>query len=72
MKNILITGGCGFIGSHLCRQLNRIYFMKSPQNDPRRRKPDIRCARELLGWSPAVTLNEGLEKMIAFYQRQLN
>lgn len=46
--------------------------MKSPQNDPRRRKPDIRYARELLGWSPAVTLNEGLEKMIAFYQRQLN
>lgn len=46
--------------------------MKSPQNDPRRRKPDIRCVRELLGWSPAVTLNEGLEKMIAFYQSQLN
>lgn len=56
----------------LTRSQSPVTFMKSPQDDPRRRKPDIQCARELLGWSPAVTLNEGLEKMIAFYQRQLN
>ena len=34
-----------------------------PTDDPVRRKPDISLAQNLLGWSPAISLREGLEQM---------
>ncbi|MFQ5621762.1 MAG: UDP-glucuronic acid decarboxylase family protein [Paracoccaceae bacterium] len=40
-----------------------------PQDDPVRRKPDIARARELLGWEPKVTLDEGLEPTISYFSR---
>jgi dTDP-glucose 4,6-dehydratase len=36
-----------------------------PTDDPKVRRPDITLARDLLGWSPAVALREGLERTIA-------
>ena len=35
-----------------------------PQDDPHRRRPDITRARERLGWSPTVPLDEGLRRTI--------
>jgi dTDP-glucose 4,6-dehydratase len=35
-----------------------------PIDDPHQRKPDIALAQELLGWSPEVSLREGLERTI--------
>lgn len=46
---------------------SRIVFCKLPKDDPRRRCPDISRAKTLLAWSPKVTLDEGLKKMIRFY-----
>ncbi|MCI0436115.1 MAG: SDR family oxidoreductase [Gemmatimonadetes bacterium] len=40
-----------------------------PQDDPRVRRPDISLARSLLGWSPVVTLKEGLEETIPYFRR---
>ena len=42
-----------------------------PSDDPVRRKPDIGRARELLGWEPAVPLDEGLEKTVGYFRRAL-
>jgi UDP-glucuronate decarboxylase len=39
-----------------------------PQDDPVQRQPDISLAKEKLGWSPAVALDEGLEKTIAYFR----
>jgi UDP-glucuronate decarboxylase len=39
-----------------------------PVDDPRRRKPDIGKARELLGWSPTTTLEQGLRNTIAWFE----
>jgi dTDP-glucose 4,6-dehydratase len=39
-----------------------------PVDDPKVRRPDIRRAKTLLGWEPAVTLEEGLEKTIAYFR----
>ena len=39
---------------------SRIAFRPLPQDDPRRRRPDITRARELLGWEPRVSRGEGL------------
>ncbi|MBP5510566.1 MAG: SDR family oxidoreductase [Kiritimatiellae bacterium] len=39
-----------------------------PKDDPKRRKPDITLATELLGWKPVVPLQEGLKKTIAYFK----
>ena len=39
-----------------------------PSDDPKRRKPDITLAKELLGWEPKVPLQEGLAKTIAYFR----
>ena len=44
-----------------------IAYLPLPIDDPRRRKPDIGRASELLGWSPKVGLQEGLEHTIAWF-----
>ena len=42
-----------------------------PQDDPRRRCPDIGQAKKLLGWEPKVSLESGLRKTIEYYQSVL-
>ena len=39
-----------------------------PSDDPVRRKPDITRAIELLGWEPAVALDEGLERTVEYFR----
>ncbi|MEW6334654.1 MAG: UDP-glucuronic acid decarboxylase family protein [Thermodesulfobacteriota bacterium] len=51
---------------------SRIVHKPLPQDDPVQRKPDIRLAREALGWEPRVPLAEGLEQTIAYFQRTLS
>jgi UDP-glucuronate decarboxylase len=38
-----------------------------PVDDPTQRKPDISRAKELLGWEPKVSLDEGLDKTIKYF-----
>ena len=42
-----------------------------PTDDPRRRKPDITLARELLDWEPRVPLKEGLKNTLAYFRQLL-
>jgi dTDP-glucose 4,6-dehydratase len=39
-----------------------------PVDDPRVRQPDITRARQVLGWEPAVPLEEGLRRTIAYFR----
>ena len=39
-----------------------------PKDDPVRRQPDIRLAREKLHWEPTVELREGLQKTIDWFK----
>ena len=39
-----------------------------PGDDPARRWPDITRARELLGWEPTISLDEGLRRAIEWYR----
>lgn len=40
-----------------------------PADDPKRRRPDITRAREHLGWSPTVKLEDGLERTISYFRK---
>ena len=42
-----------------------------PPDDPGRRRPDISKARELLGWQPAVPLEQGLRETIPYFAEKL-
>ena len=43
---------------------SEIVYEALPIDDPKQRKPDIALARELLGWTPEVSLRDGLERTI--------
>ncbi len=49
----------------------RVENLHLPQDDPQRRKPDIDKAKKVLGWEPKTSLQEGLEKTIAYFQENL-
>jgi dTDP-glucose 4,6-dehydratase len=42
-------------------------YLPLPQDDPTRRRPDIRKAKARLGWSPVVSLREGLRRTIEWF-----
>lgn len=48
-----------------------LQYKPLPEDDPRRRQPDITRAREWLGWEPTVALQEGLEKTIADFRERM-
>jgi dTDP-glucose 4,6-dehydratase len=43
-----------------------IVFEPLPEDDPKRRCPDITRAREALGWEPRVSAREGLQKTLSW------
>ena len=47
-----------------------IVFEPLPQDDPKRRCPDIQKAKRILGWEPKVRLAEGLKRTIEYFQEQ--
>ncbi len=47
-----------------------IVYEPARPDDPRRRRPDIRRAREALDWAPAVSQREGLSHTIAWIREQ--
>ena len=44
-----------------------ISYEPLPEDDPKRRCPDISRAREALGWEPQTPAREGLEKTLAWF-----
>ncbi len=52
----------------LCESRSEIVFRPLPEDDPKQRRPDITRARQVLGWEPKTSLEEGLTKTIASFQ----
>lgn len=47
---------------------SEIVYKPLPLDDPKRRRPDISRAKELLGWEPRTSLDQGLARTIAWFQ----
>jgi dTDP-glucose 4,6-dehydratase len=50
----------------------KIIFRELPQDDPKRRRPDITKARKLLNWEPRVSLEEGLRLTLEYFQKKFS
>lgn len=50
---------------------SKLEFHDLPQDDPKQRRPDISKAQSILGWSPSVFLEEGLQKTISYFKSVL-
>jgi len=48
---------------------SEIVFRPLPVDDPKVRQPDIGRARRLLGWEPAVEIEEGLARTLEWYRK---
>jgi UDP-glucuronate decarboxylase len=55
----------------LTKSKSKLVFLPLPQDDPKQRRPDISLAKEALGWSPKVELEEGLERTIGYFRGKL-
>lgn len=44
-----------------------ISFSDLPNDDPKRRRPDISRAKDVLGWSPVMSRREGLKKTLSYF-----
>ncbi|MFZ3077333.1 MAG: UDP-glucuronic acid decarboxylase family protein [Candidatus Aenigmatarchaeota archaeon] len=51
---------------------SEIAYSPLPEDDPKRRKPDITKARSILGWEPKTGLDEGLKKTIEWYANYIS
>jgi len=48
-----------------------IRFFPLPTDDPRRRKPNIMKAMDVLGWRPEISRREGIKRVIPYFEEQV-
>lgn len=47
---------------------SKLVHLPLPADDPKQRRPDISLAKEKLNWEPKVPLDEGLKKVIEYFE----
>ena len=62
--NLLATYIYDIIGNIDCQ----VEYYPLPSDDPLQRKPDISLAKEILGWEPKTSLENGLSKTINWFK----
>jgi UDP-glucuronate decarboxylase len=56
----------------LCGSQSDIVFRSTPADDPEKRRPDVRMAKEVLKWDAEISLQEGLERTIDYFEQLLS
>jgi UDP-glucuronate decarboxylase len=55
----------------LTNSRSKMVYRPLPPDDPRQRRPDISQAKEVLDWNPTISLRQGLEKTIGYFEDYL-
>ena len=56
----------------LSNSKSKLIFKPLPSDDPKQRQPNITLAKEMLGWTPKVNLEDGLKETIEYFRNILN
>ncbi len=51
---------------------SKIVYQPLPSDDPKQRQPNIELAKNKLGWTPKVSLGDGLKETIDYFSKLLN
>jgi len=51
---------------------SEIVFRPLPEDDPKQRRPDTTRAREVLGWEPTVSMEDGLARTLEYFKTALS
>jgi UDP-glucuronate decarboxylase len=51
----------------LTNSSSNIIYKDLPNDDPKRRRPDINLAKSILNWNPVINLETGLKKTINYF-----
>lgn len=57
--------------TELAGSKSEIVFRPLPEDDPKRRCPDITKAKGILEWQPYVQLEEGLQKTVEYFRKKI-
>lgn len=57
---------CKITGAEL-----KVEYQPLPKDDPQQRQPDIKLAREILGWEPLVDRAEGLKRTLEYFKEKI-
>ena len=55
----------------ITKSKSQITFKPLPKDDPLRRCPDITLAKEKLHWEPKISLDQGLERTVEYFIKQI-
>jgi nucleoside-diphosphate-sugar epimerase len=47
-------------------------FLELPEDDPKRRRPDISLARQSLSWEPKIPLQEGIKRTVDYFKELIS
>ena len=52
---------------NLTNSSSKVKFFELPEDDPKRRKPDITLANKILDWKPKISRHTGLKKTYEYF-----
>ncbi|HSE34174.1 MAG TPA: UDP-glucuronic acid decarboxylase family protein [Pyrinomonadaceae bacterium] len=55
----------------ICGSKSEFKYLPLPEDDPRQRQPDITTAKTVLGWTPKISLAEGLERTVQYFRERV-
>lgn len=55
----------------LCNSKGKIVYKELPEDDPKVRQPDITRAKNILGWQPKVSREEGLKITLEYFKKEV-
>lgn len=51
---------------------SKLIYKDLPKDDPTQRKPNIDLAKQVLNWEPNIKLDDGLDKTIEYFRKEIN
>ncbi len=55
----------------LTKSKSKIIYIPLPEDDPKRRRPDISKAKKIFNWKPEISLEDGLKETIFYFKNNL-